>query len=65
MTFERLEYEKAHMTMDRFFVFLRDFRLTTANGESRSRELVAKAKIINIFKKVSSNAKDITFEQFI
>lgn len=25
MTFERLEYEKVHMTIDRFFVFLKDF----------------------------------------
>lgn len=31
MTFERLEYEKVHMTMDRFFLFLKDFDLTTAN----------------------------------
>lgn len=25
MTFERLEYEKIHMTIERFFLFLKDF----------------------------------------
>ena len=29
------------------------------------KQLVPKVKVINIFKKVSSNAKDITFEEFI
>lgn len=65
MTFERLEYEKVHMTLDRFFVLLRDFRLTTISVDGRTRELVPKVKIMNIFKKVSSNAQDITFEEFI
>ena len=31
MTFDRLEYEKIHMTMDRFFLFLKDFQLTAAH----------------------------------
>jgi hypothetical protein len=30
MTFERLEYEKIHITLDRFCIFLKDFHLTTA-----------------------------------
>ena len=37
MTFERLEYEKNHMTMDRFFVFLKDFGLTTAEIDGVNR----------------------------
>jgi hypothetical protein len=30
MTFDRLEYDKVHMTMERFFLFLRDFHMTGA-----------------------------------
>lgn len=30
MTFERLEYEKVHITLDRFCVFLKDFNLLCA-----------------------------------
>lgn len=37
MTFERLEYEKNHLTMDRFFVFLKDFSLTAALIDGVSR----------------------------
>ena len=29
MTFDRLEYEKEHLTMERFFLFLKDFELTS------------------------------------
>jgi hypothetical protein len=37
MTFDRLEYERVHMGMDRFFKFLSDFGLTTASIDGRQR----------------------------
>lgn len=57
MTFERLEYEKVHMTIERFFLFLKDFELTSAEIEGKKREVVDKNNIILIFKKMSSNAR--------
>ena len=57
MTFDRLEYEKVHMTMDRFFLFLRDFQLTVAEIDEKKKEVIEKPNIITIFKKVSSNAR--------
>lgn len=65
MTFDRLEYEKTHMAMDRFFKFLQDFSLTTFMYEGKQRELVPKHKLISIFKRVSSTSKDLNFEEFI
>ena len=55
------------MTIERFFVFLKDFELTTGTvGDSKKpKEIVPKANIITLFKKVSPNSKDLTFEQFI
>ena len=65
MTFERLEYDRLHMTIERFFLFLRDFHLTTASIEGRSREVLEKQYIITVFKKISSNARELSFEEFI
>ena len=65
MTFERLEYEKTHLTMDRFFVFLKDFELILMEVKGKKEEVVDKNNIITIFKKVSSNSKDLSFEEFI
>lgn len=42
MTFDRLDYEKVHIGMDRFFKFLGDFGLTTATVDGRQREVVSK-----------------------
>mgnify|MGYP001953961317 CR=1 FL=1 len=61
MTFERLEYEKSHMTMDRFFVFLKDFSLTSATIDGVNREVFEKNELVLIFKKASANCKDINF----
>lgn len=65
MTFERLEYEKVHMTIERFFLFLKDFELTVANIDTKNREVVDKQNVITTFKKVSSNARELSFEEFI
>jgi hypothetical protein len=65
MTFERLEYEKSHLTMDRFFVFLKDFKLTSALVEGELREIFDMSDLILLFKKVSINCKDVNFEQFV
>lgn len=65
MTFERLEYEKNHLTMDRFFVFLKDFGLTMAMIDGVNREILDKAQLVLHFKKISINCKDLNFEQFI
>lgn len=65
MTFDRLEYEKAHLGMDRFFLFLRDFELTSAQIDGKKTEVVDKNDLVLIFKKVSSNCKDVSFEEFI
>ena len=67
MTFERLEYEKIHMTIERFFVFLKDFELTTGivGDSNKTKEIVPKASVVMLFKKISPNAKDLTFQQFI
>lgn len=66
MTFDRLEYEKVHLTIDRFFIFLKDFNLTSIKAkDGKIREIIDKQEIIKLFKKVSTNCKDLNFEQFI
>jgi hypothetical protein len=65
MTFERLEYEKLHMTMERFFIFLKDFNLLVAVVDGRQKEIVEKNSVIVLFKKVASNARELSFEEFI
>ena len=65
MTFERLEYEKLHMTMERFFIFLKDFNLLAAVVDGRQKEIVEKNSVILLFKKVASNARELSFEEFI
>lgn len=42
MTFDRLDYQKVHMVMERFFKFLSDFGLTVATIDGRQREVVSK-----------------------
>lgn len=61
MTFDRLEYEKVHLTMERFFLFLRDFELTILRSSEKKEEVLEKNVIITIFKKISSNARDLSF----
>jgi hypothetical protein len=51
--------------MDRFFAFLKDFALTTGKIDGVSKEIIDKNDIILLFKRVSINAKDLNFEQFI
>ena len=65
MTFERLEYEKVHLTMERFFVFVKDFELILMEVKGKKEEVVDKNNIITIFKKISSNSKDLSFEEFV
>jgi hypothetical protein len=66
MTFDRLEYEKVHLTIDRFFIFLKDFNLTSIKAkDGKIREIIDKQEIIKLFKKASPNCKDLNFEQFI
>ena len=65
MTFDRLEYEKVHMTIERFFLFLKDFELTTALIDGKRREIIPKNFIITIYKKISSNCTHLSFEEFV
>ena len=65
MTFDKLEYDRIHMTIQRFFLFLRDFQLTMAHIDGKSREVLDKIEIIKVFKKISSNARVLSFEEFI
>lgn len=65
MTFERLEYEKVHLTMERFFLFIKDFELTIMKVGDKKEEVVDKNTIILYFKKISSNSRDLSFEEFI
>lgn len=66
MTFDRLQYEKIHLTIDRFFVFLKDFNLTSMKTkDGKIKEIVEKQEIVKLFKRVSPNCKDLNFEQFI
>jgi hypothetical protein len=51
--------------MDRFFAFLKDFALTIGKIDGVSKEIIDKNDIILLFKRVSINAKDLNFEQFI
>lgn len=53
------------MTIERFFLFLKDFELTIANIDAKNREVLEKQSIILTFKKVSSNARELSFEEFI
>ena len=61
MTFDRLEYEKVHLTMDRFFLLVKDFELINMDVNGKSEEIIEKNTVIFTFKKISSNAKDLTF----
>lgn len=66
MTFDRLEYEKVHLTIDRLSVFLKDFNLTSLKmKDNKVREIIEKQEIIKLFKKISPNCRDLDFEQFI
>lgn len=51
--------------MDRFFVFLKDFGLTMAKVDGANKEVIDKNDLILLFKRVSINAKDLNFEQFV
>lgn len=65
VTFDRLEYDKTHMNMDRFFLFLKDFGLTHAEVNGKDVDIMNKNDIVLAFKKISPNAKQISFEEFI
>jgi len=65
MTFDRLEYEREHLNTERFFLFLKDFNLTVTEIEGKPKDIIPKASIMTIFKKISSNSRDLTFEEFI
>lgn len=66
MTFDRLEYEKNHLAIDRFFFFLKDFNLTSMKTkDGKIREIVEKQEVIKLFKKISPNCRDLSFEHFI
>ena len=47
--------------MDRFFVFLKDFSLTTGKVDGVVREVIDKNEWVLLFKRVSINAKDLNF----
>lgn len=57
MTFDRLEYEKVHLTMERFFLFVKDFELIVMRNTDKKEEVIDKSAIITIFKKISSNSR--------
>lgn len=65
MTFERLEYEKVHLTLDRLCVFLKDFGLTMAHFDGHQQEVLDKNEIVRYFKRLSKNCRDLSFEEFI
>jgi hypothetical protein len=65
MTFDRLVHERAHMTIERFFLFLRDFQLTHAIMEGVSSEILEKQAVVTVFRKVASNARVLSFEEFV
>lgn len=48
--------------MERFFLFLKDFELTIMNNGEKKEEVIDKNAIILLFKKTSSNARDVSFE---
>lgn len=51
--------------MDRFFAFLKDFNLNISKIDGVLREVIDKNDLVLLFKRVSINAKDLNFEQFI
>lgn len=51
--------------MDRFFLFLKDFDLTSATIQGKKKDVIEKPNITLLFKKVSSNARELSFEEFI
>ena len=48
--------------MDRFFTFLKDFGLTQAKVDGSVKEVLDKQEVVLLFKKMSSNCKDLNFE---
>lgn len=65
MTFDRLEYDRVHMTVERFCLFLRDFKATTAVINGRNCEVLENPIIVATFRKVASNARELSLEEFI
>ena len=51
--------------MDRFFLFLKDFGLSYAEVNGKNVDIMEKNDIVLAFKKISSNAKEVSFEEFI
>lgn len=51
--------------MDRFFFFLKDFDLTHLEFHDKKKDLLDKTMLITLFKKISANCRDLSFEEFV
>lgn len=66
MTFDRIVYENEHLTIERFFAFIKDFKLNEIPiDEGVNKQLTDRNNIILLFKKASSNARNLSFSEFI
>ena len=59
MSFDRIEYENQHMTLERFFAFINDFKLNEIPVDDTNKQLTHPNNIILLFKKCSSNARNL------
>jgi hypothetical protein len=44
---------------------LKDFGLTAAEFDGENKEIIEKGEIVRTFKRISSNCRDLSFEEFI
>jgi len=65
MTFDRLVHDRVHMTVERFCLFLRDFQATGSVIDGKNREILEKPIVVTTFRKIASNARELSFEEFI
>jgi hypothetical protein len=65
MSFDEINYQYEHLTLERFFVFISDFKLNEIPTDDGNSQLTDRSHIILLFKKASSNARLLSFHEFI
>ena len=58
MSFDRIEYENQHMTLERFFALINDFKLNEIPVDDNNKQLTHPNNIILIFKKSKRFGKE-------
>lgn len=66
MSFDEINFEYEHLTVERFFVFIVDFKLNEIpSDDGSSKQLTDRNPIVLLFKKASSHVRLLNFHEFI